>query len=59
MAWWNVSPMAKRSRAVHAAGVIGGWIYVLGAVLGVYGVGGASALRVCGVVLLAYGRGAR
>ncbi len=45
--------MAKRSRLVHAAGVVGGWMYVLGAVLGVYSVGGAAALRVAGIVLLA------
>lgn len=45
--------MAKRSRVVHAAGVVGGWMYVLGAVLGVYSVGGAAVLRVAGVVLLA------
>jgi proton glutamate symport protein len=45
--------MAKRSRAVRAAGVIGGWMYVLGAVLGVYSVGGAAVLRVAGIVLLA------
>ena len=45
--------MAKRSRLVHTAGVVGGWMYVLGAVLGVYSVGGAAALRVSGIVLLA------
>jgi proton glutamate symport protein len=45
--------MAKRSRIVHATGVVGGWMYVLGAVLGVYSVGGVAALRVAGVVLLA------
>jgi proton glutamate symport protein len=45
--------MAKRPSVVHAAGVVGGWIYVLGAALGVYGIGGAAALRVAGVVLLA------
>jgi proton glutamate symport protein len=45
--------MVKRSRIVHAAGVVGGWMYVLGAVLGVYSVGGAAALRVAGIVLLA------
>ena len=45
--------MAKRSRVVLAAGLVGGWMYVLGAALGVYGVGGAAVLRVIGVVLLA------
>ncbi|HEY1965683.1 MAG TPA: cation:dicarboxylase symporter family transporter, partial [Acidobacteriaceae bacterium] len=45
--------MAKRSRLVHAVGVVGGWMYALGAVLGVYSVGGAAALRVAGVLLLA------
>jgi proton glutamate symport protein len=45
--------MAKRSRLVHAVGVVGGWMYALGAVLGVYSVGGAAALRVAGIVLMA------
>jgi proton glutamate symport protein len=45
--------MAKRSRVVLATGLVGGWMYVLGAALGVYGVGGAAVLRVIGVVLLA------
>jgi proton glutamate symport protein len=45
--------MAKRSRWLHAVGLVGGWMYALGAVLGVYGVGRAAALRVAGVVLLA------
>ncbi len=45
--------MAKRSRWMHAAGVVGGWLYALGAVLGVYSIGGSAVLRVVGVVLLA------
>ena len=45
--------MAKHSRWMHAAGVVGGWLYALGAVLGVYSVGGSAVLRVVGVVLLA------
>jgi proton glutamate symport protein len=45
--------VAKRSRWLRAAGVVGGWVYVLGAVLGVYGIGGAAVLRVAGVVLVA------
>ncbi|MGA9717626.1 MAG: cation:dicarboxylase symporter family transporter [Acidobacteriaceae bacterium] len=45
--------MAKRSRWMHAVGVVGGWLYALGAVLGVYSVGGSAVLRVIGVVLLA------
>ena len=45
--------MAKRSRLVHAVGAVGGWMYALGAVLGVYSVGGAAALRVAGIVLVA------
>src|SRR6201985_3407405 len=45
--------MAKRSRLVHAVGVVGGWMYALGAVLGVDSVGGAAALRVSGIVLVA------
>jgi proton glutamate symport protein len=45
--------MTKRSRWLRAAGVVGGWMYVLGAVLGVYSIGGAAVLRVAGVVLLA------
>jgi proton glutamate symport protein len=45
--------MAKRSRWLHAVGLVGSGVYALGAVLGVYGVGGAAALRVAGVVLLA------
>jgi proton glutamate symport protein len=45
--------MVKRSRIVRATGVVGGWMYVLGAVLGVYSVAGAAGLRVAGVVLLA------
>jgi proton glutamate symport protein len=38
---------------MHAAGVVGGWLYALGAVLGVYSIGGSAVLRVAGVVLLA------
>lgn len=45
--------MRKRSRLIHAAGAIGGWMYALGAVLGVYGVAGAAVLRVLGLPLLA------
>src|SRR5882757_3303252 len=45
--------MVKRSRWLRGAGVVGGWMYVLGAVLGVYSIGGAAVLRVAGVVLLA------
>jgi proton glutamate symport protein len=45
--------MAKRSRWLRAAVVVGGWMYVLGAVLGVYSVGGAATLRVAGMALLA------
>jgi proton glutamate symport protein len=45
--------MAKRSRWVRAAGVVGGWMYALGAVLGVYSIGGSAVLRVIGVLLLA------
>lgn len=37
---------------MRAVAVVAGWMYLLGAVLGVYGVGGAAALRVTGVVLL-------
>ncbi len=29
--------MEKRSRWLHAAGLVGGWMYMLGVVLGVYG----------------------
>ena len=45
--------MAKRSTWVRAAGVVGGWMYALGAVLGLYNIGGSAVLRVTGVVLLA------
>lgn len=45
--------MAKRSRWLRAAGVVGGWLYALGAVLGVYSIGGSAVPRVVGVVLLA------
>jgi proton glutamate symport protein len=38
---------------MRAVAVVGVWMYALGAVLGVYGVGGAATLRVAGVVLLA------
>jgi proton glutamate symport protein len=43
--------MAKRSRWLHAVGLVGGGVYALAAVLGVYGVGGSAALRVTGVAL--------
>ena len=43
--------MAKRSRWLHAVGLVGGVVYALGAVLGVYGVGGSAALRVTGMAL--------
>jgi proton glutamate symport protein len=45
--------MATRSTVVRAAAVVGVWMYALGAVLGMYGVGGAAVLRIAGVVLLA------
>jgi proton glutamate symport protein len=52
--------MTKRSRWLHAAAVIGGSLYALGVVLGVYGASRSAALsaagmtlRVTGVVLLA------
>ncbi len=45
--------MDMRTRWMRAAAVVAVWMYALGAVLGVYGVGGAAALRVMGVVLLA------
>jgi proton glutamate symport protein len=52
--------MTKRSRWLGAAGVVGGSLYALGVVLGVYGAGRSAALsaagitlRVAGVVLLA------
>jgi Na+/H+-dicarboxylate symporter len=45
--------MAKRSRWLRAAALVGGWMYVLGAVLGMYGMGGAAMLRVLGIVLVA------
>jgi proton glutamate symport protein len=38
---------------MRAVAVVGVWMYALGAVLGVYAVGGAAVLRVAGVVLLA------
>ena len=45
--------MTKRSRWLRAAGLVGGWMYMLGAVLGVYGIGGSAVLRVAGIVLAA------
>jgi proton glutamate symport protein len=45
--------MDTRTRWMRAVAVVGVWMYALGAVLGVYAVGGAAALRVAGVVLLA------
>ena len=45
--------MDSRTRWMRAVAVVGVWMYALGAVLGVYGVSGAAALRVAGVVLLA------
>jgi proton glutamate symport protein len=45
--------MDTRTRWMRAVVVVGVWMYALGAVLGVYDVGGAAALRVAGVVLLA------
>jgi proton glutamate symport protein len=45
--------MDSRTRWMRAVAVVGVWMYALGAVLGVYDVGGAAALRVTGVVLLA------
>jgi proton glutamate symport protein len=45
--------MDLRTRWMRAVAVVGVWMYALGAVLGVYSVGGAAALRVTGVVLLA------
>src|ERR1700744_2866497 len=44
--------MKKRSRWLRAAGLVGSWMYVLGAVLGVYGIAGSATLRVVGVVLM-------
>jgi proton glutamate symport protein len=38
---------------MRAAVVLGIWMYALGAVLGVYGIGGSAVLRIAGVVLLA------
>jgi proton glutamate symport protein len=38
---------------MRAVAVVGVWMYALGAVLGVYAVGGAAVLRIAGVVLLA------
>src|SRR6516162_5385269 len=45
--------MDTRTRWTRAVVVVAVWMYALGAVLGVYGIGGAAALRVVGVVLLA------
>jgi proton glutamate symport protein len=38
---------------MRAAVVVGLWMYALGAVLGVYSIGGSAVLRILGVVLLA------
>ena len=45
--------MDMRTGWMRAAAVVGVWMYALGAVLGVYGVSGAAALRIAGIVLLA------
>jgi proton glutamate symport protein len=45
--------MAKRSKVIHAAAVLGSCMYMLGAVLGVYGIGGSAILRVAGIVMVA------
>ena len=45
--------MTKRSRWLRVAGLVGGWMYVLGAVFGVYAISGSAVLRVAGIVLLA------
>jgi proton glutamate symport protein len=45
--------MDTRTRWMRAVAVVGVWMYALGAVLGVYAVGGAAVLRIAGVVLLA------
>jgi proton glutamate symport protein len=45
--------MKKRSRWLRAAGLVGSWMYMLGAVLGVYGIAGSAVLRVAGIVLMA------
>ncbi len=45
--------MSTRARVMRAAVVIAIWMYALGALLGVYGVGGSAVLRILGVVLLA------
>src|ERR1700722_900268 len=45
--------MKKRSRWLRAAGVLGSCMYMLGAVLGVYGIGGSAILRVAGIVMVA------
>src|ERR1700750_3140022 len=45
--------MDTRTIWMRAVAVVASWMYLLGAVLGVYGVGGAAALRVAGVALLA------
>jgi proton glutamate symport protein len=43
--------MMKRSRWLRAAGVVGGSLYSLGVVLGVYGAGHSAAVRAAGMVL--------
>jgi proton glutamate symport protein len=43
--------MMKRSRWLRAVGVVGGSLYALGVVLGVYGAGHSAALRVAGMIL--------
>ena len=45
--------MKKRSRWLRAAGLVGSWMYMLGAVLGVYGIGGSTILRIAGIALVA------
>lgn len=45
--------MDARTRLIHAAAVVGGWMYALGAVLGVFSIGGSAVLRIVGIVLLA------
>jgi proton glutamate symport protein len=45
--------MDAQARVMRAAVVIGVWMYALGAVLGVYSVGGSAVLRILGGLLLA------
>src|ERR1700750_1795101 len=45
--------MDTRTIWMRAVAVVASWMYLLGAVLGVYSVGGAAALRVAGIVLVA------